>query len=97
MNPNLGLDSLVEELDLKPAKLSHLVNTYSDYNFPYHINSFRIAEAKKLLTHPDFSGYTIIPIGLECGFNSKSTFYTAFKKFTGMTPSAWRKKSGSVK
>lgn len=97
MNPSLGLDALAESLGVKATKVSHLINTYSDYNFSDHINNFRVAEAKKLLIHPDFSNYTIISIGLECGFNSKSTFYTAFKKFTGMTPSAWRKKAGSSK
>ncbi len=97
MDPSLGLDVLAESLGVKATKVSHLINTYSDYNFSDHINQFRVAEAKKLLIHPDFSKYTIISIGLECGFNSKSTFYTAFKKFTGMTPSAWRKKEGSSK
>lgn len=96
MNPNLGLDALAENLGVKATKVSHLINTYSDYNFSDHINHFRVAEAKKLLIHPDFSNYTIISIGLECGFNSKSTFYTAFKKFTGMTPSAWRKNAPSL-
>lgn len=95
MNPNLGLDALAESLGVKATKVSHLINTYSDYNFSDHVNHFRVAEAKKLLIHPDFSNYTIISIGLECGFNSKSTFYTAFKKFTGMTPSAWRKNASS--
>jgi AraC-like DNA-binding protein len=97
MNPNLGLDAFAENLGVKATKISHLINTYSDYNFSDHINHFRVAEAKKLLIHPDFSNYTIISIGLECGFNSKSTFYTAFKKFTGMTPSAWRKNAFSLK
>lgn len=96
MNPNLGLDALAENLGIKATKVSHLINTYSGYNFSDHINNFRVAEAKKLLIHLDFSNYTIISIGLECGFNSKSTFYTAFKKFTGMTPSAWRKNVPSL-
>jgi len=95
MNPNLGLSALAESLGVKATKVSHLINTYSDYNFSDHVNHFRVAEAKKLLIHPDFSNYTIISIGLECGFNSKSTFYTAFKKFAGMTPSAWRKNAPS--
>jgi AraC-like DNA-binding protein len=92
---NLGLSALAESLGVKATKVSHLINTYSDYNFSDHVNHFRVAEAKKLLIHPDFSNYTIISIGLECGFNSKSTFYTAFKKFAGMTPSAWRKNAPS--
>jgi len=68
-----------------------LVNQFSEKNFSDYINSLRVDEAKKLLKNADFEAYTIVAIGLECGFNSKSTFYTAFKKFTGQTPTAYRK------
>ena len=45
-----------------------------------------------IIDKSDFSTYTIVAIGLECGFNSKSTFYTAFKKFTNVTPSEFKEK-----
>ena len=69
---------------------SKLINTFSDYNFSDYINSLRIEQAKKLLSDDSFDQYTIVAIGLESGFNSKSTFYTAFKKFTSQTPSEFR-------
>lgn len=90
-DPLLSLDKLAEELNISTGKLSTLINQYSGQNFSDYINSLRIEDAKKLLTSPDFEGYTIVSIGLECGFNSKSTFYSAFKKFTGQTPSKYRK------
>jgi len=71
--------------------LSKLINNYSEYNFSDYINSLRVAQAKALLKDDDFDNYTIVAIGLECGFNSRSTFYTAFKKFTDLTPSEYRK------
>lgn len=90
LDPNLGLDELAKELDLSSTYLSRLINTYSNYNFSDYINSLRIQQAKKLLNDDSFCRYTIVSIGLECGFNSKSTFYAAFKKFTSVTPTEFR-------
>jgi AraC-like DNA-binding protein len=91
LDPNLSLDSLADELGKSTSHLSKLMNTHAGSNFSDYINKYRIAEAKKLLADDSFDAYTIVAIGLECGFNSKSTFYTAFKKFTGQTPTAYRK------
>ena len=90
-DPSISLEKLSEELNMSMGKLSMLVNQRSQQNFSDYINSLRINDAKKLLSNPDFKDYTIVAIGLECGFNSKSTFYTAFKKFTGQTPTHFRK------
>lgn len=90
-DPYISLEKLSAELDMSMGKLSMLVNQISERNFSDYINGLRIDDAKKLLAEPDFKHYTIVAIGLECGFNSKSTFYTAFKKFTGQTPTAYRK------
>ncbi|TMM58184.1 AraC family transcriptional regulator [Maribacter algarum] len=91
LDPYLSLEKLSEELEISTSKLSMLINQLSGKNFSDYINSLRVTDAKKLLANPDFEGYTIVSIGLECGFNSKSTFYTAFKKFTGQTPTTYRK------
>ena len=61
-------------------------------NFVSFVNSYRIAEAKKLLLDPNKYNLTIEAIGNESGFKSKSAFNGAFKKITGMTPSAFVKK-----
>lgn len=90
LDPYLGLEELANELDMSAAHLSRLINTYSDHNFSDYINSLRIQQAKELLNDDSFCRYTIVSIGLECGFNSKSTFYAAFKKFTSQTPSEYR-------
>ncbi|WP_136480046.1 helix-turn-helix domain-containing protein [Cognatitamlana onchidii] len=90
LDPLLGMESLASELSMSKSYLSKLINSYSDYNFSDFINSLRVEQAKKFLSNDHFSEYTIVAIGLECGFNSKSTFYSAFKKFTSETPSSFR-------
>jgi len=95
LNPYLSLTTLAEEFETNTSTLSKIINTHSSYNFTDFINSFRIKYAKKLLSDKQYNLYTIIAIGLECGFNSKSTFYTAFKKFTKQTPTQFRKNHSS--
>ena len=90
LDPYLSLENLSQEMGTSTSSLSKLINTYSESNFSDFINKFRVEEAKKLLSRPDYGSYTIVAIGLECGFNSKSTFYNAFKKFTGKTPTQFR-------
>ena len=84
------METITSELGLSKSHFSKLINTYSDFNFSDFINSLRVEQAKKFLSNNEFSAYTIVAIGLECGFNSKSTFYSAFKKFTSETPTSFR-------
>jgi AraC-like DNA-binding protein/uncharacterized membrane protein (UPF0136 family) len=90
LDPTFSLDRLSSEMGISTSKLSHLINQESGYNFPDYINLLRVEKAKKYLIKSDYSSYTIVAIGLECGFNSKSTFYSAFKKFTNVTPSEFK-------
>ncbi len=90
LDPNLSMEDISDELRFSTSHISKLINTFSDHNFSDYINSFRVEQAKLLLTDDEFNQYTIVSIGLESGFNSKSTFYTAFKKFTSITPTAFK-------
>ncbi|MBD0832461.1 helix-turn-helix domain-containing protein [Aestuariibaculum sediminum] len=92
LDPLLSMEGLATELGMSKSYFSKLINSYSEYNFSDFINSLRVKQAKKFLSDSDFSQYTIVAIGLECGFNSKSTFYSAFKKFTSVTPTVYREK-----
>ncbi|KZS39624.1 hypothetical protein AWE51_08210 [Aquimarina aggregata] len=89
-DPNIGLDSMAKKLKISGNYLSQLVNKLSGYNFADYVNRFRIEDAKRKLKNPNFVHYTIISIALESGFNSKSTFYSAFKKLTGISPKEYR-------
>jgi len=52
-----------------------------------HVNHVRLSHAQMLLATSDAK---ILSIALDCGFNSLSSFYAAFRKFTNMTPAAFR-------
>lgn len=90
LDPELTLDKISDELNLSKSHLSRLINTELKTSFPDYINHLRIKEAQYYLKHPDFSNYTLVAIGLEAGFASKTTFNNTFKKVTGMTPSEYK-------
>jgi len=85
----LTLIDIAKELDVTQHNLSQFLNNNYGKSFSLFINELRIEKAKKLLLIPN--PYTIETIGYESGFNSKSTFYTTFKKITGQTPSEYQK------
>ncbi|MDO8898280.1 MAG: helix-turn-helix domain-containing protein, partial [Bacteroidales bacterium] len=55
------------------------------------VNEYRVNEVKKMLADPKYTHYSLLGIAFECGFSSKSTFNSVFKKFTRKTPSEYRK------
>jgi|GEM_PF-7134146 len=90
LNSELTLASLSNQVAMTPRELSELLNTSLGLHFFDFINGHRIEYAQDLLLqHPSQS---ILDILLESGFNSKSSFNTAFKKKVGITPSAFRKR-----
>ena len=90
---NISLTSLATELGEKPQYLTQVLSTELNTNFYDFVTRFRIDEVKaRLLDSPEAN---ILDIAYAAGFNSKSTFNTAFKKQTGLTPSAFRLKKRS--
>lgn len=82
----ISRDVLAKEMNMSKNKLSSIINQVSNKTFREYINGLRVEFAKRLLTDEKYQKYTITAIGLESGFNSKSTFYYVFKKHTGKTP-----------
>ncbi|OSY87897.1 hypothetical protein WH52_07595 [Tenacibaculum holothuriorum] len=87
------LQNLAEDTKLSTSTLSLIINNVADKSFVDYLNEMRVEQAKKLLLDPDYIDYTITSIGLESGFNSKSTFYTVFKKHAGLTPVSFKSSS----
>ncbi len=86
----IGLNSLAEELAMGTSKLSKIINDHAGESFTDYINRMRVAKAQDILVDPEYDHYTIVSIGLECGFNSKSAFYVSFNKIAGLSPQKFR-------
>ena len=89
LEPNVSLADISALIRRSTQKTSEVINQYARQNFNDFINQYRIQEAKKLLTTQHH--LTISAIAFDVGFNSLSSFNSAFKKFEGITPSAYRK------
>ena len=85
---DLSLGSLARSCDLTNHQASAAINQYSGCNFYEWVNQYRIAAAQAAL---ESSSLPVSTICYDVGFNSKSTFYTAFKKISGCTPTEFRK------
>lgn len=92
LTSNLTLKELSERLDINPRILSKIINEKKNQNFFDFINTYRIDDAKMILSNPAKRKMTILEILYGVGFNSKSVFNTTFKKYTGVTPTEYRKR-----
>ncbi|GHN02654.1 hypothetical protein WSM22_41430 [Cytophagales bacterium WSM2-2] len=89
---DLKLETLAEKLKSNRHFVSQVINQYYNTNFFDFINANRIDEAKRLLVSDDHE-LNIIEIAYAVGYNNKVTFNTVFKRFTGTTPSEYRKQN----
>ncbi|QJQ97569.1 MULTISPECIES: AraC family transcriptional regulator [unclassified Halomonas] len=92
LDANLSVDQLARQLGVPSRELSRAINEGLGKNFFELVSDYRIAEARRQLEAAE-AGTTILQVMYDSGFNSKSVFNTAFKKATGMTPSAYRARS----
>jgi len=92
LNNTLSLPDLAEKVGVSHQHLSQVINEQLHMNFFDYINSYRISMAQKLIINPLPHTLTILDIAMEVGFNSKSSFYTAFKKQVQLTPVQYKKK-----
>ena len=93
---DLNINELANILDTSLHKLSQVINESFHQNFYDFINTYRVEESKQLLKNLETQKYTIISIAYDCGFSSKSSFYNAFNKNTGITPGEYLKKMKSL-
>ncbi|MBX2992674.1 MAG: AraC family transcriptional regulator [Bacteroidetes bacterium] len=86
LEPKLTLQELSAMTGISPHLLSRLINERFGKNFFDFVNAFRVDEFKKNATKEKLATMTLFALALESGFNSKTTFNTAFKKLTSQTP-----------
>jgi AraC-like DNA-binding protein len=90
LNPDFTLNDVSEQLNISNHNLSEILNTRLNQNFFDFINHYRVEEVKKHLVDPGNDHLTLLSIGLDAGFNSKSGFNAIFKKYMNITPSEYR-------
>ncbi|MCB0595027.1 MAG: helix-turn-helix transcriptional regulator [Lewinellaceae bacterium] len=93
--PNLSIEEFAGQVDVNRYYISQVINECLEQNFSDFINAYRVQETQALLQDPDRQHLKILAIAYEGGFNSKTAFNTAFKKFTGMSPSQYRRQANS--
>jgi len=91
-DPNISLWALARHIGASPNYISQTLNEVIGKSFFDFINAYRIDEAKILLATTDD---TVLAITYDVGFNARSSFYNAFKRVTGQTPTTYRKNNVS--
>ncbi|WP_367769413.1 AraC family transcriptional regulator [Flavobacterium sp. WC2421] len=92
LDPALTIQDISNSLDIPVRELSVLINHQLGQHFYDFVNTYRIENTIEILKDSSKSKVTVLEILYEVGFNSKSSFNTAFKKHTGNTPTSYRKR-----
>ena len=96
LQSQLTIKDVAQSLNINSKYLSQVINQQFGFNFFNYINEYRVNEVKSRIADPKYGHFTILGIGLECGFNSKSSFNSVFKKVTGQTPTAYKSEKYGV-
>lgn len=89
LDPDLTLGSLARQVGVTDKVLSGALNAARG-GYAELVNGLRVDEARRRLRDPAHAPLSVLAVGLDAGFASKSTFNRVFKERTGQTPSAYR-------
>ncbi|MCD4794064.1 MAG: AraC family transcriptional regulator [Bacteroidales bacterium] len=96
LNSQFTITDFAKELKTNRYYISQIINDHFNTKFNNFVNEYRVKEARKLLISDEYKNFSIEGIASTVGFHSKATFNTAFKKFTGVTPSFFQKNSKNL-
>jgi len=91
-NNKLSVLDVAKMMGIPRQHLSELFSVHLETNFQDYLNSYRVEAFIAYLKDESYKNYTLLGIAKEVGFNSKTSFYTTFKKLKGMTPLEYKKK-----
>ena len=90
LQSQIRIKDLADLTGISTHQISQVLNESFNQNFYEFINTYRVKKAISLIEDPKNLSLTFSAIGFEAGFNSKTTFYEAFKKTTGTTPAQYK-------
>jgi YesN/AraC family two-component response regulator len=96
LKAQLSLSELADKLGTNTTYLSKVINEHFNANLSNYLNKLRVREAQKMFAENKHLSITIEGIAGSAGFHSRSTFNTAFKKITGVTPSIYIKNMNEI-
>jgi AraC-like DNA-binding protein len=94
-NQALSLNSLSAHLDIQPRMLSQFIHQHYQTNFSDFINKYRVEESRSMMQNPAMNHLKLEAIAEASGFTSRASFFSIFKKVTGLTPAMFRKEHAS--
>lgn len=89
----LKMDGLAQRLNLSKHTFSQVINEHFQQNFADFINHYRVCEAQRRLADPANRREKILAIAYDAGFRNKASFYNAFNKHAGTSPTRYRQKA----
>lgn len=91
-SPDFSIDRLAQLVGEKSKNVSQVVNERFGCTFSILLSDSRVKEAcRRMDRNADYDRLTIEAISAEMGFRSRTTFLTAFKRVTGLTPSQYQR------
>ncbi|MEN8137970.1 MAG: helix-turn-helix domain-containing protein [Bacteroidota bacterium] len=91
LDSSFSIQKMSEKLSIQKFYITQVLNESLNKNFYTFVNEYRIEEVKNMIKSGDDNKYTLLSLAFDSGFNSKTSFNTTFKKYTGKTPSQYRK------
>lgn len=91
LNGDLKIQDVSKAIEVNLHSLSQTINVIKQKSFNDYINELRVNEAKRLINKASYENEKLLAIAIDAGFNNKTSFLNAFKKFTGKTPTEYRK------
>ena len=95
LDPNFSLTQLSNKLSIPKHHLSEIINLEMGTTFYDIVNAKRIQYAMRRINIKSDSNITLEALGYESGYNSKSSFFHHFKKYSGKTPRQYKLEIGS--
>ena len=89
---DLTLQDLAAALEISSHNLTEVLSTQLDQSFYEFVNGYRVRDVQRRLVDAEYAHWTVLAIGMEAGFNAKSSFNAVFKRSVGMTPSQYRER-----